>query len=169
MYFAPKFGLSPVTLIFLWWPLQRSCVHWWSLRPFRKTRACLSAWPTTPLAQSPARPYWRSTTVRGVHLSMTVIYMLQVHLSNYYKVQLKLSALSSEGIRHILCTPACRPGGAAGGRGHMSAGSSLSQAGGWGRVPAGFLLQEEQWGLSPSAPWLYEPPPSWVAWKSSRR
>lgn len=71
----------------------------------------------------------------------------------------------------VFCTLPCRPGGAVGGRGHLSAGNSFSQTGRGDGVSAGdVLLQKEHRGQpAPSTARLYVPPPSRVAGMPSRR
>lgn len=148
--------------------LQRSCVHWWSQRPFQKTLACLNVWPSTPSARSPAQQSWKFTTVR---CPLICYHNLSVtrSLAELYNT-MKITSLAIRVPHLLFCTPPCRPGGAAGDWGHTSAGSSFSQGAEGGGVPTrDFLLHKEQRGLSRWATWLNDPPPSWVAWQPCRR
>lgn len=133
----------------MWLIFQRSCVLWWSPRPFQQTQACLNVSPTTPLAQCPAQPCWKFTTVRGL------FNQLWVNLLN-----------CDTQWKHLLC----RPGGAAGDGSRSPAGSSFSQSGERGSVTSGdVVVQKEHRGVFTCPVWFDKPPPSWVAWQPPRR
>lgn len=101
----------------------------------------------------------------GMMFIYTPVYPSQY---NIIKMNSQINALTV----FISCfehTTPCRPGGTAGAWGHSPTGNGLFETGKRDNVPRGesicsyFLLHEERRGLSPSAAWLHDPSPSWLA------